>query len=633
MAKIDTKLDKILLSLSPRESEEILAYIEGYETIPVDIKTFVHDPYFLGKSFPEKSFWKYWLARLEDIYPHPLLPSKYLEVICKGSIGTGKTFCGIAGTLYSQHRLMCLSNPQKMYGLSPSTSIRYVLFNVTLELAYDVVYNDYVNIFEDSPYFMSQKATIDEKTKEIKLPKHIELAIASKSRHVLGKAIFGGIFDETNFAKTKTSGNAQVYDAYIQTVGRMGSRFRDELGRIPGQLFLISSERDESDFLADHVEKIRKAQLTGEDEEKYQSTKIIDTCLWEVKRGERGFYYSGKTFKVFVGSQTQSPCILDDPTIIHQFDPARVIDVPVEHEREFRMNLIAAIRDMAGISTTSRFKYISNPQYISQALILVNTTRDDYIKVTYDDEDQIMDFVNENLLKTYLHRNPFSPRVIHLDVSLGGDAYGFAMGTIIGLKEVTRADPITKMDTDKVYISDPHIIIELVMGIKRVGDTQLPLFKVRQFILDLRQMGFPIQLITADLRLLSADTLQLLDKKGFNTKSFSVDRTPLAYSTLRTSMFEERFEAPCHPILETEFKELRGDDRGGWDHPEDGSKDLLDAVAAVAYNLTEEFHAGNFQMYAKEIESSFRDATPGSNQHRAFENKYGVNLHDMAYKY
>lgn len=564
--KIDTKLDKALLSLNKRESEELLAFIDGYDTIPVDIRTFVHDEYFLGKSFPNKGFWKYWLDQLESIYPHPLLPSKYMEIIIKGSIGTGKTFCGVAGILYAQHRLLCLKSPQATYSLAPATNIRFALFNKTLLLAKDVCYDTLMNMFSDSPYFSELKASVNDKTKELVLPKRLGITLASQASHLLGRAVFGGVLDESNFAKTKVGGNSKIYETYIQVVNRMGSRFRDELGKIPGQLYLISSERDESDFLVEHISSIRKSK-TSENSEVFDTTKIIETCLWEVKKDVN--FYSGNTFPVFVGSQTKSPSIIEDPTTLHHYDQSRIINVPVEHSREFRSNLVEAIRDIAGVSTISRFKYISQVQYLTNSLILVNATRDDYIKVTFDDEDQIMDYVNSNVLKTYLFRNPFSPRVIHLDVSLGGDAYGFAMGTIIGLKEVVRSSPESRLDSDKVYTSDPQIIIELVMGLKRVGDMQFPLFKIRQLILDLRSLGFPIQLVTADLRLLSADTLQLLKLKGFNTKSLSVDKTPLAYQCLRTSIFEERFEAPAHPILEREFTELK-ESNGNFDHPDDG---------------------------------------------------------------
>ena len=632
--KIDHTLDKTLSSLSVSESEEMLAYINGYDEVPVDIKTFVQDPYFLGKSFPNNSFWPYWLEILQDIYPHPLLQSKFLEVIFKGSIGTGKTTAAIVGTLYSMHRLLCLANPHLVYSLTPFTQIRFVLFNITLDMAYDELYHTIRSIFFESPYFLDLKAEEDEKAKEIVLPKKLGLTLASKETHILGKAVFGGILDETNFSKSISRGNAKVYDSYIQTTGRMGSRFKDDLGRIPGQLYLVSSERDESDFLSDHVEKIRQSKLDNKNE--YQSTKIVDTCLWEVKKDV--FYYSGKTFPVFVGNQTQSPCIIDDPTYAYQFDQSRIIQVPVEHENSFKMNLVEAIRDIAGISTLSRFKFLTNLQYLSNSLVLVNATRNDYIKVTFDDEDQIVDYINVEILKTYLHRNPYSPRVVHLDVALSGDAYGFAMGTIIGLKEVVRSDPLTRLDQDRVYTTEPHIIIELVLGLKKVGDTQVPLFKIRQLILDLRSLGFPITLVTAD-GYQSADTLQLLKLKGFDTRLISVDKTPVPYHSLRSAIFEERFEAPYHPILERELKELR-ESKTGIDHPgsgdsggSKGSKDLADSVAAVTYSLIEGFRGGSFQFYAKEIEKSFKDSTPGAKVFRPFEEKYGVDLHDHASRF
>ena len=185
------------------------------------------------------------------------------------------------------------------------------MFNLPLHLVYDVLWQTFLNLVDSSPYFQDAGMTIDAKKGQILFPKNIGVSVASHARHTIGQAIFGGILDEANFGFSFARGNTKVYDTYTNILRRMESRFLLEMGRLPGTLFLVSSKRDESDFLEQHIENVQKNNI--------KSTLIIDACLLEVKKDV--FPYSGKTFEVFVGNQMQSPFIIETDMDRRKADP------------------------------------------------------------------------------------------------------------------------------------------------------------------------------------------------------------------------------------------------------------------------------------------------------------------------
>jgi hypothetical protein len=58
----------LLNKLSSKDLEDLLIELDGYEQKPVDIETFITDPYFLGNYF-EGNFRPYWLDVFKQIYP------------------------------------------------------------------------------------------------------------------------------------------------------------------------------------------------------------------------------------------------------------------------------------------------------------------------------------------------------------------------------------------------------------------------------------------------------------------------------------------------------------------------------------------------------------------------------------
>lgn len=79
-----------LSGLSTTDLYKAAAMAEGYESVPVDIDTFINDPNYIGEIYGEGRVYPYWVDKLHKIFPNPLY-SPYLECAITGCIGAGKS--------------------------------------------------------------------------------------------------------------------------------------------------------------------------------------------------------------------------------------------------------------------------------------------------------------------------------------------------------------------------------------------------------------------------------------------------------------------------------------------------------------------------------------------------------------
>ena len=96
----------------------------------------------------------------------------------------------------------------------------------------------------------------------------------------------------------------------------------------------------------------------------------------------------------------------------------------------------------------------------------------------------------------------------------------------------------------------------------------------------------PVYWLTMD-RHQSASTLQYFRSRNVSTGILSVDRSPDPYIETKFAIKEERVYMARHDVLLEEMPNLDQDNTTGKiDHPEDGSKDLSDALAGVVYGMS-----------------------------------------------
>lgn len=186
-------VESILRELSTTGNSHLLSdlYEADYEEVPVDIDTFVKDPRFLGKSFVNDEgnclLYPYWIDVLKSLYAPD---SPYYECAITGSIGTGKTTIMVVGMLYILHKLLCLKDPAKYYGLSGGSKVALAFINVDMSAAYGVAYSRLQEYCKKSSWFLEHGSLVGLKNPTYYPSKNIDIVVGSKSQHFIGRDIF-----------------------------------------------------------------------------------------------------------------------------------------------------------------------------------------------------------------------------------------------------------------------------------------------------------------------------------------------------------------------------------------------------------------------------------------------------------
>lgn len=295
-----------------------------------------------------------------------------------------------------------------------------------------------------------------------------------------------------------------------------------------------------------------------------------------------------------------------------------VYDISVDQYHNFALStgvvVHNSIRDISGRSTISGYKLFKSREQLIKALIIPHAFTAEIIRLSETDKDALKDYLNQNLANT---ANKSTPRFIHNDGALSGDRFGIAMAFSQGIREVSRVDTAT----GEIFIMQEHVIVhDFSVGIEAMPGGEIPFWKIREFIIYLRdQLRFNIELVTTD-GFMHADFLQLLRKQNFNCELLSVDRTKDPYRSYRRAVMEGRVFSTKHSILE---KELLGvEDLGNKvDHPPNGSKDISDAIVGSYYSCQE--HAFSSQLYSDRMIQSMQKHL---NQSSLFDPKHGYFL-------
>ena len=207
---------------------------------------------------------------------------------------------------------------------------------------------------------------------------------------------------------------------------------------------------------------------------------------------------------------------------------------------------------------------------------LDNAVSKDEITLSLDGDDDLMDYVKKDL--------PPLSYYVHLDGALKGDRFGFAMSAVEKQMAVTGNDFLTGAKTVRLM---PSLITPICFGIKARPGSEVPLWKVRKFLLDLRNKGVRIMQVSTD-GFQSADMRQMLAKMGFEVKYVSVDTTKEPYLQFASGINHGTIKVPKSDILDFEVRNLQNQEKK-IDHPMKvmvngkyvkGSKDIADAVSA-----------------------------------------------------
>jgi hypothetical protein len=568
---------------------ETVERIEWRET-PVDMRTFVFDEYYLGKTCD--GLYEVHFRDMQELFDR----GGYHEAIWTGAIGTGKSFSASIGMCRILYELSIMVDPHGAFKIARNSPIHLVCFSVTEDLAVKVAFDNIIEKIQASPYF-NEKFPFKKGKKEFKFPKKISLAArATTDTSALGMNVIAAFLDEGNFLPKpgkamKAAGEKDKGEKiYNQLKRRMKSRF-ERRGKLPGMMFVVSSKMRTDDFTDKLIRKSKGDRTVF----------VRDYSLWDVKPEN----YSKIRFWVFIGNETLPSKVLEPAEleeyqrITRENDDTVLIDVPEDFRVDFERDLEASIRDIAGISTVNVTPFIQRRDRIKAAAdygekhgLFHPFSVLDYTPGRQKGEflwSRMTEWVQrptveggyETLERPIL--NPEAPRHIHIDPSLTGDATGFVMAHIAGYKEVVRRDDQKREFAELA----PVFVVDIAMGILPPLGDEILLGDVRALVYQLQDHGYPIVFLSQDGHQ-SADTLQQMPQRGIAADRVSVDIKPDAYEALKTALYEGRVIYYNNPRLLRELAHLEKNHMTGKvDHPPQGSKDVADALAGVVFTLSQ----------------------------------------------
>lgn len=456
---------------------------------------------------------------------------------------------------YLTHHLLCLRDPFAYYKLSRDKDISIINMGTSATQALQVAFAGIKTFIEESEFFKIFSPDI--KQGNIRFEKQGLTLISgnSKSTTPLGYNVFCAILDEAAFFLDNEH-KSVAEDIYNSLQRRIVSRFGYN-----GLLVMISSPRYEGDFI---MQKLSEARL---------SDKVygIQLPTWKVKRRDsldlvNKFYYSPSKGIV----QTEKPDYTDNIDLIEdtQFNTnAEWWEIPGEFRKSFDLNPEKAKRDFGATPSKSLEGFFPLPDIVAGAF---NPNRQDPVQ---PDGRLVLD--TEPLRTEYF---------IHIDLALnkqtgnnesgGGDFAAMAMAHF----NDWEINDITGERKKKVYVdfvwrigADPHT-------------KEVDFEKIRQTIYALKDRGYNITLVSLD-SYQSADTAQLLRKKGIKSELLSVDRTIEPYNTLKELIYDRRIDIHPHTKLQEELCGLEVIKGNKIDHPKGSSKDCADALCGAVYNV------------------------------------------------
>jgi len=581
---------QILQEMSDKGSSEKLNELKfsDFDEIPVDISTFLHDKKYLGNGLydPEGRFtlFPYWENVLKDIFPDNIT-TKYNTIVLTGAIGIGKSFVSVICLLYMLYRLLCLKDPYLYYGLQPIDKISISFMNITLENARGVAFDKLNQLILSSDWFMNHGKMNGISNFEYVPDKHIELIAASSNNQIIGRCIFANFTDEVNFGLV--SDPEKLKKKQKQLISQVDARMKSRFLRgnyLPTLNIIASSKNSEQSFLEDYIEGKRKAES--------KTTLIVDEPQWVVDSRK----VTDKWFYVAVGNKFLANELLpkNAPDLLIEEYRAKgysMLKVPEAYYEGFQENLEGSLADIAGIAAASGLRYISGMRWNEVKVDdYVNPFIKDIIEVGTGDDIQYSEYFDISKVSSNLKAKPL---FIHLDMSMGsggkGDKTGIAGTYVLGKRPKIEGEDASK----ELYFQTAFAV-----SIKAPKGREISFDKHRTFIRWLREQGFNIKVITSDT-FMAGPVRQQLIADGFNYETLSVDRLDtqtkqcLPYIYFKSVIYEKRLRVfrKCD-LLTEEVISLERKSDGHIDHPDNFSKDCVDAVCGSIYCASQ--HAEQF---------------------------------------
>jgi hypothetical protein len=525
----------------------------NFEEIPVDAKTFVEGAEFLGQ--PPLSSHQYDIVeamsqiyKLEDLIDimgdteGRRYYKKYTknEVILQLGKGSGKDFTSTVACAYIVYKLLCLKDPARYFGKPAGDAIDIINVAINAQQAKNVFFKGFKNKIERSPWFAGK---YDPKADQIEFDKSITVYSGHSERESHeGLNLILAVLDEiSGFAQEVGTGNDQgktadnIYKAFRASVD---SRFPD-LGKVA----LLSFPRYPGDFISSQYDKVIAEKETITKHHKF----IMNPELPEDAEGnsmeiewDEDTVISYKYPGVFA---------LKRPTWV--INPTRSIE---DFKVAFFTDMGDAMQRFACVPTFSSDRFFKQEDKIRAAM----TIRNPLDSTRRFDETFVPDPE-----KTYF---------VHADLAQKHDKCAVAIAHV----EKWVSVQVIK-DYEQVV---PVVVVDAVAWWEPRREGPVNLSEVKQWIQNLRRLGFNIGLVSFD-RWNSFDIQNELKSVGIRTDTVSVAKKH--YEDMAMLVYEDRLVMPSIELLFEELTELKIIKQNRVDHPRKSSKDLADAVCGAIF--------------------------------------------------
>ena len=524
-----------------------------FDEKPVDVKTFVQSPEYLGQ--PILSDIQYEIVEaMSQIYRKEDLMdimgdvegsrhfAKYTknELILQLGKGSGKDFISTVACAYVVYKLLCLKDPAIYYGKPAGDAIDIINVAVNAAQAKNVFFKGFKTKIERSPWFAGK---YNAKADSVEFDKAITVYSGHSERESHeGLNLLMAVLDEiSGFVSEVVSGNEQgktadnIYKAFR---GSVDSRFPDL-----GKVVLLSFPRYQGDFISQRYESVIADKETVE----RTHTFIMNEDLPHDDPGNQ-FQISWDEDNIL---QYKIPRVYAFKRPTWEVNPTRKIE---DFKLAFYTDLGDAMMRFACMPTYSSDAFFKQIDKVEKCM----NTRNPLDSFRRFDETFVPD--------------PEKTYYIHADLAQKHDKCAVA---------IAHVDKWVNIQVIKDYEQvAPIVVVDAVAWWEPRAEGPVNLSEVKQWIMNLRRQGFNIGMVSFD-RWQSFDIQNELQAVGIRTETVSVAKKH--YEDLAMMIYEERVSIPRIPILLEEMSELKIMKGNRVDHPRKKSKDLADAVTGAVF--------------------------------------------------
>jgi hypothetical protein len=526
---------------------------DHFEETPVDARTFVEGEAYLGQ--PPLSDIQYDIVEaMSQIYRKEDLINimgeekgtqyynKYTknEIILQLGKGSGKDFTSTVACSYIVYKLLCLKDPAKYFGKPSGDAIDLINVAINAQQAKNVFFKGFKSKIERSPWFAGKYYA---KADSIEFDKSITVYSGHSERESHeGLNLLLAVLDEiSGFASEVGTGNEQgktadnIYKAFR---GSVDSRFPDL-----GKVVLLSFPRYPGDFISERYDDV-----VAEKEVIERTHRFTINPLLPEDNPDNTFEISWDEDQI-TSYKYPGVFALKRPT--WEVNPTRKID---DFMIAFMTDLGDAMMRFACVPTFASDAFFKQADKVRSCMTLRNPID------TFKRFDEAF------------KPDPTKKYYVHADLAQKHDKCAVAIAHVekwVNIQVINNYEQVA-----------PIVVVDAVAWWEPKVEGPVNLSEVKQWIQNLRRLGFDIGLVSFD-RWQSFDIQNELKQVGMRTDTVSVAKKH--YEDMAMLVYEERLVMPAIELLFEELTQLKIMKNDRVDHPRKKSKDLADAVCGAIF--------------------------------------------------